>query len=47
MFEEHKLDEKKFKIIIYHGYIHKIPIDDIEMDPIHKSSKNKESLLKS
>jgi hypothetical protein len=26
------LKEKKFRIIIYHGHLHKIPLDDSEED---------------
>ena len=30
--EKALIEEKKFRIIIYHGHLHKIPLDDIEVE---------------
>ncbi|MHA2391743.1 MAG: hypothetical protein ACXAEX_07220 [Promethearchaeota archaeon] len=42
--EEAKDNEKKFKIIVYHGHLHKIPLDEsIEGIPEHKVATANES----
>jgi hypothetical protein len=28
--------EKKYKILIYHGHLHKIPLNDAEEDRLHQ-----------
>ena len=45
MIEVKELHKNKFKIIIYHGHIHKIPIDEREEDPNPKMENNKNNKL--
>jgi hypothetical protein len=35
-------NEKKYRIIIYHGHLHRIPIDEIKEDLLTKKVASKE-----
>lgn len=44
--EKALIKEKKFRIIIYHGHLHKIPLDETEEDPSDQIQVIAEEIIK-